>query len=71
MLKSNIPPYRIGIPAIKMAKVEFTILLRSEGLAGGISPKYHGRKSRQGQPLPGNIRRVFCREMIPLVNFIL
>ena len=52
-----------------MEKVEFIILLQNGGHAGVISLKYPGHRSKQDQPSLGSIHLVFCREMIPLVNF--
>jgi Fe-S cluster assembly protein SufB len=53
--KLNIPPFKTGIRVMKRVKAEFSILLPNADIAGVITPRFHGHKSKQVRLSPGNI----------------
>ena len=59
MLILNIQPFKIGIQEMNMEKVEFIILLQSEGCVPEQILKFHGHKSKLAQQLHGNIQVVY------------
>ncbi len=63
-------PYKIGTPAMKMARGVSIILLPNVGRVAVTGQKFHGHRSKPVRRSHGNIHPVFCRAKIRLANFI-
>jgi len=66
--KLSIRRFKTGIPATKKAAAAFITLSQSAALVGEKTPRYRGRRWKQGPLLPGSIPVFYLKVTVPWAN---